>query len=301
MRVHVARLKGNPIIRPEMDARMGGNINGPSLIRAPEWLPGRLGRYYLYFAHHQGDYIRLAYADALEGPWRIYEPGTLTLEQSMFRGHVASPDVHVDGEARQIRMYYHGGATPGQAIPQGEKGQGAAYGQLSGVALSQDGIHFRTLDTVVASSYPRAFWLRGYWYVLSMPGLLFRSRDGLTGFEPGPTLFDADFRHAAVRLAGERLTVFYSHVGDCPEHILAAEIDVSGDWCAWRVGRPVSVVKPVTEYEGTDLPLRPSRRGWAPQRVRQLRDPGYFREGQDAYLLYSVAGEIHLAIARLFG
>ncbi len=126
--MHVARLKGNPIIRPEMDSRMGDNINGPSLIRAPEWLPGRLGRYYLYFAHHQGQYIRLAYADALEGPWRIYEPGTLTLEQSIFGRHVASPDVHVDDEARQIRMYYHGSADPGQSIPQGEAGQGRPSG-----------------------------------------------------------------------------------------------------------------------------------------------------------------------------
>ncbi len=43
MKVH--RLPGNPIIRPDMDARMGGNINGPSLIRAPDWLENPLGRY----------------------------------------------------------------------------------------------------------------------------------------------------------------------------------------------------------------------------------------------------------------
>jgi len=55
-----------------MDGRMGANVNGPSLIRAPAWLPNPLGRYYLYFAHHQGAYIRLAYADRLEGPWRTY-------------------------------------------------------------------------------------------------------------------------------------------------------------------------------------------------------------------------------------
>ena len=29
------------------------NINGPSLIEAPEWLPQKLGRYYLYFANHK--------------------------------------------------------------------------------------------------------------------------------------------------------------------------------------------------------------------------------------------------------
>ena len=63
--VHVARLSGEPIIRPHMDDRMGSNINGPSLIRVPGWVEKPLGRYYLYFAGHKGAYIRLACADAL--------------------------------------------------------------------------------------------------------------------------------------------------------------------------------------------------------------------------------------------
>ena len=75
----IKRLAHGPIIYPELDASIGTNINGPSLIRVPDWLPDRLGTYYLYFGHHQGKYIRLAYADRLEGPWTIYKPGTLQL------------------------------------------------------------------------------------------------------------------------------------------------------------------------------------------------------------------------------
>jgi hypothetical protein len=60
------------------------NINGPSLIRVPEWLPNPLGKYYLYFADHKGDHIRLAYADSVAGPWSVYEPGSLTLADSGF-------------------------------------------------------------------------------------------------------------------------------------------------------------------------------------------------------------------------
>jgi len=71
----VRRFDHNPIIRPHMDDRMGANVQGPSLIRVPDWLPDPLGRYYLYFADHKGSYIRLAYADALEGPWRTHRPG----------------------------------------------------------------------------------------------------------------------------------------------------------------------------------------------------------------------------------
>ena len=41
--VRIERLLDRPIIRPEMDAAMGSNIAGPSVIRVPEWLPNPLG------------------------------------------------------------------------------------------------------------------------------------------------------------------------------------------------------------------------------------------------------------------
>ncbi|GIT64032.1 MAG: hypothetical protein Ct9H300mP22_4320 [Gammaproteobacteria bacterium] len=44
------------------------NIQGPSLIKVPEWIENPLGKYYLYFADHKGLYIRLAYADELQDP-----------------------------------------------------------------------------------------------------------------------------------------------------------------------------------------------------------------------------------------
>ena len=54
------RLASNPLITPQTDASIGANINGPSLIRVPDWVAHPLGRYYLYFADHNGKYIRLA-------------------------------------------------------------------------------------------------------------------------------------------------------------------------------------------------------------------------------------------------
>ena len=80
----VRRLAGGPIVRPHLDARMGANVQGPSLIRVPDWIEDRLGDYYLYFADHKGAYIRLAYADHPAGPWRIHPPGSLHLAQSGF-------------------------------------------------------------------------------------------------------------------------------------------------------------------------------------------------------------------------
>ena len=67
------RVSDQPIIHGELSDRLTDvagqqpylNINGPSLIRVPDWLPNPLGQYYLYFAHHKGDHMRLAYADSV--------------------------------------------------------------------------------------------------------------------------------------------------------------------------------------------------------------------------------------------
>lgn len=285
--VIIRRFPENPIIRPDMDERMGSNINGPSLVRVPEWLPGALGRYYLYFADHRGDYIRLAYADDLAGPWRMHTPGCLELADSFFDGgHLASPDVHVDEANRQLRMYYHGA------------GSGVA-GQWTRVAISGDGLRFVARPEMLGVSYFRAFQWDGWHYALAMPGILYRSRDGLTGFEQGPTLFTPAMRHSAVAVRGHTLWVFYTDVGDCPESILLSSVDLRPDWQTWRPTPPELVLQPEMEYEGAGLTLEASRRGRARARVRQLRDPAIYQEDGRTYLLYAVAGESGIAIAEV--
>jgi hypothetical protein len=299
--MRVIRFSHNPIITPEMNSRIGSNINGPSLIRAPEWLPSRLGRYYLYFGHHQGEFIRLAYADDLAGPWRVHSPGTLQLAETPCHHHIASPDVHVDHEKRRIVMYYHGPALSRAEQEADPLTQRYPFlgGQRSFVATSEDGIHFVSQREVLGPSYFRVFRYGEWVYALGMPGIFFRSRDGFTNFESGPVLFSQDQRHTAVKLDGDILTVFYSVAGDCPEHILAATIDLRPDWMAWQPSPPVSVLQPEEAYEGADLPLEPSRRGAIHDRARQLRDPAIFEEEGQTYLLYSVVGESGLAIAEI--
>ena len=85
------RLVDGPIIGPETHPSLGSNIQGPSLIRVPEWVPDPLGRYYLYFADHKGRYIRLAYADTLTGPWTVHPPGSLQLADSGFPSSFPAP------------------------------------------------------------------------------------------------------------------------------------------------------------------------------------------------------------------
>ncbi len=298
-----------PIIRPDMDARMGDNINGPSLIRAPEWLPNRLGEYYLYFADHKGSYIRLAAADHLLGPWRTHEPGALQLTQTAFpksdgefdpklgparkKGHVyphiASPDAIVDSDAKQIRLYFHGQLYDGR--------------QVSRVATSSDGINFEAGEEVLSTSYLRMIRLDDVdqpgWYGMSMPGIIYRSDDGLCGFEQGPQLFPDTMRHCALLRRDRTLWVFWTNAGDAPERIYASPIELNGDWRSWSAGDQREVLRPVYDWEGASLPIAPSVRGFAPEPVHELRDPAIFEDNGNSYLLYTVQGERGIGIAQL--
>jgi hypothetical protein len=293
------RLSGNPIIYPELAPEIGHNINGPSLIRTPDWLPDPMGAYYLYFGHHNGLNIRLAYADDLAGPWTIYRAGTLQLEQTPCFRHIASPDVHVDNERRRIIMYYHGPVLEEAAAAADPLTIRYPYlgGQRSLAAISGDGINFVSGQEILGPSYLRAFRWQGMIYSMCMPGIFYRSRDGLTDFEQGPTLFDQDLRHFALHVQGDMLNLFYSQVGDSPEHIRLARIELKPDWNQWAVSDIRSILRPELDYEGGDLPLEPSQRGAVNRPVRQLRDPAIYEENDRLYLLYSVAGEQGLAIA----
>lgn len=307
MPVFPRRLPNNPIIDPATPGYdpdlVGGNINGPSLIRVPDWLPNPLGRYYLYFAHHGGHRIRLAYADHLAGPWRIHTPGTLRLEQTRFVGHIASPDVHVDEANRRIVMYHHGPTHPDEKPLHEDRlrREGCPWGavQTTRAAISQDGLNFESLPQIICPFYFRALRLEGMVYGMSMPGILYRSPNGLTDWEAGPRFFDDNFRHGALRLHRGALEVFFSRVGDCPERILLSRIDVDGGWHRWRANEPVDVIAPAFAWEGADQPALPSERGAIDAPVQQLRDPAVYEEDGQWWLLYSVAGESGIAIAEL--
>ena len=319
-RVLVVRLLDAPIIRPDLHPSIGENIQGPSLIRVPDWVEDRLGAYYLYFADHKGQYIRLAYADDVLGPWRIYQACSLQIANSHFlteppavspeelerlraarsgrsaaishdlltevtTPHIASPDVHVDDENRRIVMYFHG--------------LDGVSRQVSRVATSSDGIHFDAGPEILGRTYMRVFQHDGYTYAMSMPGQLYRSRNPLGGFEAGPRLFNPNMRHAALLKRGDTLLVFWTQVGQVPEHIKLSTIDISGDWTSWSQTPGVEVLRPAHDWEGADAPLEPSVRSTAYGHVNQLRDPAIFEEDGRVFLLYAVAGESGIAIAEV--
>ena len=320
--VRVERLLDAPTIFRGIDASIGANIQGPSLIKVPDWIEDPLGAFYLYFADHKGLYIRLAYADDILGPWKIHAPGSLQIEDSYFlteppevsaeiaeqlrasqerRGvpmshdglfeattpHIASPDVHVDEEHQRIVMYFHG--LDGVSI------------QVSRVATSSDGIEFTARPERLGRTYMRAFQHQEYTYVMAMPGQFYRSRDPLGGFEEGPRLFNPNMRHSALLVRENRLLVFWTQVGDIPERILLSTVDLTDDWMSWEATDAVEVLRPEKSWEGADALLEASVRSTAYGVVNQLRDPAIYMDAQDGrvFLLYAVGGESGIAIAEV--
>ena len=318
--VKVTRLLDKPVIGPDIHPSIGVNIQGPSLIRVPKWVENPLGKYYLYFADHKGLYIRLAYADNLTGPWQVHEPGSLRIEDSYFtptrpeiseealaemiegrrasgsrtshdlafeltQPHIASPDVHVNEDRQQIIMYYHGLEGPGF--------------QHSRVATSNDGINFTAGSENIGRTYMRAFKYEQRTYALAMPGQFYRSENGFTNFEEGPRLFVPNMRHSAVVVRDNYLYVFWTRVGDAPESIMLSTIDLRPDWSKWQVSEERVVLRPERNWEGADAPVEPSVRSTAYGHVNQLRDPTLYIEDDVVYMLYAVAGESGIALARV--
>ncbi|MHA1670499.1 MAG: hypothetical protein ACTSV5_07945 [Promethearchaeota archaeon] len=236
---------------------------------------------------------------------QIFRNGSLHLDQSHFPAtppkhkiksnlyhhineevpHIASPDVHVIHHKKEIRMYYHGLESSGH--------------QLTRVAVSKDGIYFNANQEILTPPYLRVIYLKGYYYGVSMPGIFFRSLNGIDNFERGPILFPSKMRHFALRIDGNQLQIFWTRVGDSPERILLSFIDISEDWLKWKPSSPIEVLRPEMDWEGSNINPNPSIRGPIYEWACQLRDPAIFEENKKTYLLYSTAGERGIGIAEI--
>lgn len=292
--MEVIRLKSNPIIKPSMkglEKELGENINGPSIIRVPNWMPNPLGKYYLYFSHHKGKYIRMAYANNLAGPWKIYSKGTLHLSQTPCEDHIASPDVHIDEENKEIKMYYHGKFISNKD-----------YKQATFLATSKDGIEFKSKKTLLGPFYFRVFFYDGNYYAMAKnknkSGIILKSEDGYSEFKKCIEIIP-NIRHTAIFIRNKTLYLFYSKIKDIPEKILLSKIDLSQNYTKWKPSKPIMIIKPEKKYEGADLPLIASEPGLAIKKVNQLRDPAIFFENNRLYLFYTIAGEKGIAISEI--
>jgi hypothetical protein len=321
--ITVKRLAQNPLITVKSSASLGTNVNGPTVVRVPDWVQRPLGRYYMYFANHMGEFIRFAYADAITGPWKIHDAGVMHVrDTAMFRPqpdpketledfytHVASPEILIDAERQRFVMWFHGWWTNGERWP-GDPAEARAWAQSKGysqftqVAESADGIHFEARPAITRAAYLRVFQRGSQYYGVSRLGRLSRAADPLATFEPGPNPFrDGRYagriRHVALVPRGNTLHVFFTAIGDAPERVMWSTIDLTGEWNAWRATDPVEILRPTAAYECTNLPDAPSEAGDIAVPARQIRDPFVFGEGGRAYLFYAICGEQGIAAAEI--
>jgi len=284
----------------------------------PDWLPNPLGKYYLYFAHHVGQQIRLAYSDNVEGPYTVHAPkesepddkgndvykGVLYLKDTIkFIGHIASPDVHVDHEEKKLHMIFHG-----------YKGN-----QPSNHAVSSDGLTFVDTNSVLNQPYLRVFKYGNEWWGVTRgtqgterSGYLYKSKTGeIDGYyQKIRDLIIPDFgkhklRHSAVQLEGHTLVMYYSTQGNAPERIRMVSFTM--DQSLWDDSGSLTttiqaeVAQSQFDYEGANYKISYSKPATAIN-VHQLRDPYFFidPDSSNKYLVYSGAGETNMCIARLF-
>ena len=251
----------------------------------PDWVENPLGKYYLYFAHHKGSYIKMAYADSQGGDWKMYDGGILPLDKS---GLVTKVGKKSDLEtlrkyntwSESIALIEIGKAaqksfekrkkingkgsaptTPHLANPEviiNEKTKkfhlyihGVVEGSLqkSKVALSKDGINFDAQPEIISLPYLIVFPFRGEFYGMAMPGFLYRSKNGILDFEVRKRwLFDTNVRYSGLHLKGNDLYIFYTQFGDQPEQILYTRMDMtSTDWNDWNVEPARALLQPEVE------------------------------------------------------
>jgi hypothetical protein len=292
---------GKIISQKDLPGEDGDNINGPCCIEVPEWCENKLGKYYLYFSHHKGQYIRMAYSDFVEHSWKIHHGGVIDL--SWFKDahhHIASPDILIDNKKKEILLYFH--------APSREKQQQWTY-----AAISKDGVNFiKETDKPLAPFYMRVFQWREHIYGMTKGGNLWRSKSGIEPFEPGPNPFDirlsdeiwhnddGSIRHVALSRTNDTIYIFYTCIGDSPERIYCSIMNISDpNWFNWKAQNKSEVMRPIEYYEGANLVLKKSSAGAAYKPENALRDPDLITIGNTNYLFYSVQGEQGIAVSRL--
>lgn len=291
---------------PTFPGSDGNNIMFGSIVKAASWHVAPLGDYYCLFGDHDGTYIRVAYADAVTGPWTVITAGTdITLAALNAAGgysggtHVSSPEIIVDDVGERYVVTLHGDST--------------GLGHESVAAESIDLENFTFLDSAARLSdgtgmlYVRPFTYGGEWYAVSDTLILFRSAT-LTGSnaysrQTDPATFrgsnGGNGRHAGCVVRGDTLVVFWTNRGDYCERIKYASLDMSAaGWDSWAMGAGADMLFPYTVGDGADMPWTTSGSGAVTARVRELRDPGVFIDPSDGthWLIYAQAGEDALGV-----
>jgi hypothetical protein len=200
----------------------------------------------------------MAYSNNILGPYILFENGVLSLNDTYGNGHIASPDVII--KDNKFILYYH-------TIYNSEYNSQSTF-----IAESNDGLKF--ISTEINISHP---YFRYFEYESEIYGIVMENH---------------------IKLINNKLYIFYSIVGDCPEHIYVSELIKDNN--KFYILEKNSLINPTLEYEHNNLIPIKSEYGGVYKSINQLRDPYVYIEDDDIYILYTVCGEQGIAIAQLY-
>ncbi|MEM6333226.1 MAG: PEP-CTERM sorting domain-containing protein [Planctomycetota bacterium] len=292
------------------------SINGPSMMYIPDGTPNKLADYYLYFADHGGDHIKMAYGNSPTGPFTLYNPndGVMTLRdtasntQSTSDGrfidfgnglgvgeHIASPDVTFDATTGMFNMTYHG-----ERFRQQTDGSWNAGSQRSFAAFSTDGLNFQTTQyaTELTAPYLREFEYLGDKYAISDNGSQIRPTDQNNPYDTGiweSVVFNRELRDTVNALAGMESTWADDPDNSAKQrgngdpgfdyrHHAVEVVDDTLNWFFTSRGEA-----PERIYQAT-IQLDPDWRNWTATGVYEILRPELDYEGVNEPLVPSTSG-----------
>jgi len=281
---------------------MSDNINGPSCLRTPNFIKNPCGKYLLYFAHHSGKFIRMAYSEDIFTDWKILNYRINTISEEMkFHDHVASPDVYVDNIEKSIYMFFHSRIKGSRE-------------QKTFLSKSRDGINFELVEDkfnlpfyfrhVITETKTFAVTKGGNLYVNTISPIAnaWRALNNVNTGKSNEEVMHNNFgsiRHSSLIYYMKTLIMFYTRIGDAPERIYAAKLEKNKKGL-WLLSKEFEVTRPEFNFEGVNLKIEASMPGPSLQEENALRDPYVLQDGGDYYLFYACAGERGIAVGKLF-
>lgn len=244
------------------------NVNGPSMIK-------RNGIYTLYYANHRGKSIRVMTGQSIDNMDIDSDP--IMLEDTVCNTHIASPHAVVAGDVNIL--YFHGDCDDGQ--------------HTFHAILDSNNTLLEVTDSPEAHFYLKTHGQYAIAKKGNECGIIYQA----SGYGWNP-IFELipNMRHADIKIDGDVMTIFYTRVGDEPEHIRVAVLNMITE----EIINDYELLRPMEQWEGVDLPVQPSKFGASWSRVNQLRDPAFFEDDDGTnYLFYSYAGESGIGYVKL--
>ena len=263
------------------------NICNPCLIEVPHWCKNKLGKYYLFYADHGGEFIKLAYSDNLFSNWKKKKDGVLNIDKfSNAINHIASPEIYIDNTKQEIILFTHSHSK-------------SRKGQWTYASKSKDALNFEVVnDLPLAPFYFRIFKYKNFFYGITKGGSLWKTKNFFNKFTQCHNLFDKErsteilhnyfgaVRHISFIIENNILFIFYTRIGDKPERIYYSKVNLTIDEKEWFFDTENELIRPEFDFEGVNIKLTKSEPGDSSKPENALRDPHIIKICNNYFITY---------------